>query len=246
MTASNYERPPITEAVIELRYADNLSSRAMERIHSQLKRRYDKSEKVSTVQFSFDPKEDKLDRTPAEFIGYKLTNKDQTDVVQIKPNSMSCSRLAPYCGWGDFEARARHDWDVWRKIVKNINATRIGVRYINRIDIPFVKDGKIDIEDYLTVVPRYPEPNLLRSFAKYTMQVRGDFVEEPFHLTINCNTVKSPLINHFSIVLDLDLSTSVEIPKRNDQLWELINKMRRHKNDAFEMCVTDEARSLFN
>ena len=122
---------------------------------------------------------------------------------------------------------------------------RIGVRYINRIDIPFKKGNKIDVEDYLTIFPKYPEPQLLTSFSKYTMQIIGPFSIEGFYLIINTNVVKSPLIDHFSIVLDLDLSPQGDMPQRNDKVWEMINQMREYKNNAFEMCITDKARELF-
>ena len=77
------------------------------------------------------------------------------------------------------------------------------------------------------------------------MQIVGPFSDEGFKLRINTNVVQSPLIDHFSIVLDLDLSPQGDIPQRNDEIWEMINLMRGHKNNAFEMCITDKARELF-
>ena len=158
---------------------------------------------------------------------------------------MVCSRLAPYNGWESFEPWVRKNWKIWRKITKYTKIKRIGVRYINRIDIPAKTGDIIDIEDYLTVFPKYPEPHLLTSFTKYTIQIEGPFSIEGFYLIINTNVVKSPLIDHFSIVLDLDLSPQEGIPQKNDKIWEMINQMREYKNNAFEMCITDKARELF-
>ena len=192
-----------------------------------------------------DPRTKIITEIPEEFEAHKLTSKDQADVVQIKTNAMVCSRLAPYTGWENFEPRARENWEIWRKTAKHTKIKRIGVRYINRIDIPARKGDIIDIEDYLTIVPKYPEPHLLTSFTKYTMQIKGPFSIEGFNLNINTNVVKPPLIDHFSIILDLDLSPQGDMPQRNDKVWEMINQMREYKNNAFEMCITDKARELF-
>ena len=245
MTNPQYKRPPITEAVIEIRLEDSLSEVVVEKIHNQLEKSYERSEKISYIGARLDPGKKEIVKIPDKFAGYKLTSKDQADVVQIKLNAMVCSRLAPYNGWENFEPRARKDWEIWRKISKPTKLKRIGVRYINRIDIPFKKGDKIDVEDYLTIFPKYPEPHLLTSFSRYTMQIVGPFSVEGFYLIINTNVVKSPLIDHFSIVLDLDLSPQGDMPQKNDKLWEMINQMREYKNNAFEMCITDKARELF-
>ena len=196
MTSHQYKHPPITEAVIEIRLEDSLSESVVEKIHKRLKKSYESSETISLVGIRLDPKKEKIERIPDEFEAYKLTSKDQADVVQIKPNAMVCSRLAPYNGWVNFEPRARENWEIWRKTAKHTKIKRIGVRYINRIDIPFRKEDKIDIEDYLTIVPKYPEPHLLTGFTNYTMQIKGPFSIEGFYLIINTNVVKSPLIDH--------------------------------------------------
>ena len=245
MTRLQYIRPPITEAVIEIRLEDSLSEKVVENIHNRLKINYESSEGISSIGIIFDHRKKKFTKMPDEFLGYKLTSKDQSDVVLIKPNAMVCSRLAPYNGWENFEPRARENWKIWKNTAKHNKIKRIGVRYLNRIDIPFRKGHKIDIEDYLTVFPKYPEPHLLKSFTNYTMQIMGPFYVEEFFLIVNTNVVKSPLIDHFSIVLDLDLSPQGDMPQRNDKVWEMINQMREYKNNAFEMCITDKARELF-
>ena len=245
MTSRQYKRPPITEAVIEIRLEDSLSRNVVEKIHSRLEKSYESSGPISSIGFEFHSKKKELVQLPEEFEGFKLTSKDQADIVQIKSNGMVCSRLAPYKGWENLEPRARENWEIFWKTVKHVNIYRIGVRYLNRIDIPFGKGSKIDIEDYFTIFPSYPEPHLLKSFVNYTMQIIGPFSAEGFKLTINTNVVRSPLIDHFSIVLDLDLSPQGKMPQRNDKIWEMINLMRGHKNSAFEMCITDKARELF-
>lgn len=246
MNKMPYTRPPITEAVIEIRFEENLSLDQMQKIRNDLQKNYSFSENIEEVGFKIDPKNKIMSKISEGIVGFKLTNEDQTEVSQIKQNSMVCSKLAPYSGWESFQPRAVADWDIWRKTTKNKKIDRIGVRFINRIDIPYITGVKIDLEDYLTVVPKYPEPDLISSFTEYTMQVKGPFVAEGFGLILNSHIVKSPLIDHFSVVLDLDLYPMGELPQRDDKIWELVNDIREHKNLAFEMCIKDNARKLFD
>ena len=47
-------------------------------------------------------------------------------------------------------------------------------------------------------------------------------------------------------ILDIDVSREANLPQNEDGLWELADRMRVHKNTAFEACITDRARELFN
>ncbi len=246
MKTPSYKHPPITEAVIEIRFEADLSRGSVEKINKKLKNRYGSSDAVSTVGFSINLKEGEVSRQDSS-LGFKLATSDQVDILQILPRTLAWSRLAPYTGWENFQPRAQSDWRACREIVGGTKLGRIGIRYLNRIDIPINKEEqKIRVEDYLTVYPSYPEPNLINGFDQYTLQVQGRFGVDGFNLTINSHVVKSPLINHFSVVLDLDLSVQGEPPQHGDRIWEMVNNMRDHKNSAFEQCITDKARELFS
>jgi uncharacterized protein (TIGR04255 family) len=55
----------------------------------------------------------------------------------------------------------------------------------------------------------------------------------------------APLINHVSMVLDIDVFRTEQIPGRDNDLWTCIDAVRPLKNTIFEACITDEARRLF-
>ena len=65
-------------------------------------------------------------------------------------------------------------------------------------------------------------------------------------LALNTATVAPPLIGFVSLALDLDVFREANLPQRDDDLWDIVNRMRGHKNRIFESCITDRARTLFN
>lgn len=244
----NYKKPPITEAIIELRLEAPIEEKAIQKIQRKLSKDYEYSKTILKKEFSLDTEEMKISevRQEVEFEGFMLTSKNECDVVQIKRNAMICSRLAPYTGWENFAPRARKNWGIWRKSTKKLRLSRIGVRYINRIDIPIKERKGIRLEDYLTVVPQYPEPSLIKVLTNYTMQITGSFSAENFQIVVNTNVTRSPLIDHLSVILDIDLSPQDSLPQSDDNIWHLVDEIREHKNNAFEMCITDLTRELFS
>src|SRR6202007_3259742 len=90
---------------------------------------------------------------PIETLGNRLSTEDQTQIVLAWPAQFVFSQLAPYPGWDVFFERFRRDWGLWKRTLGYRKITRIGVRYINRIDIPAAITPIIQQEDYLNIYP---------------------------------------------------------------------------------------------
>jgi uncharacterized protein (TIGR04255 family) len=134
---------------------------------------------------------------------------------------------------------------MWRKTAGPSELARIGVRYVNRLDIPLEGTGRIQVEKYLRVSPQLPD-ELGDPMSTYAMQVVLPLGSDDCGLILNSSTVPSPLVGFASFVLDLDVYCETSLPRRDDELWTLLDKMRDHKNRLFERCITDAARVVFN
>jgi uncharacterized protein (TIGR04255 family) len=242
---AKYKRAPITEAVIEIRLAAALPKEMVDAIHTRLRRKYPNSMVQNAERVKLDMKERQVTFDEREQ-QYRLSSLDQTDILLITRLNVVCSRLAPYESWEAFQPRAVDDWNQWKQVVGYQKIARLGIRYINRIDIPIGENSKVDVEEYLKVVPQYPEPEVISSFDKYTMQITSRFGKENFSLIVNTSTVPSPLVDHLSIAFDLDIGMTENVPQRDDTMWAAFDVMREHKNRLFEACITDKARELFN
>jgi uncharacterized protein (TIGR04255 family) len=241
-----YKRPPITEAVIELRFAHPAGQRDVEKAAKRLRGEYFYSDPEANSSVSFDMTTQKAD-VKTEWTGIKLSSLDRTDVLSFRTASFFCSRLAPYSDWESFRDRAIRGWEVWRSTVGSPpELARIGVRYINRIDIPVEGSaGQIETKRYLRLSPELPS-ELNEPMLNYAMQVVLPLGTGDCRLTLGSGTVPSPLIGHVSLVLDLDVFRETDLPRRDDELWTLLNDMRGHKNRVFESCITDSAKALFD
>ncbi|SHH25628.1 TIGR04255 family protein [Bradyrhizobium erythrophlei] len=246
MSSSPYRRPPITEAVVELRLADPIGIDEVEKIRDRLTGDYPvPPQLLQNISFTAGPG-DQNNRAQVEFAGYRLSSADAINVAIIGPQNVSASRLAPYSGWEEFIAYARRNWAVWRKVAGWREVSRIGVRYINRIDVPNPDERPVPIDDYLVFRPVFPEFEGWQSVESFAINGAMDIANSPFKLILNAGSTPSPLIRTVSFLLDIDISQQGNLPRSDDDLWALIDQIRLHKNRIFEASITDLSRELFS
>ena len=238
-----YKQPPITEAIIEFRSTSPFDAKQRAKGRSKLQKSYEKhvAEKQQTVGFKIQRGGDSVANTTFSDLDRFMSN-DMTEQLQITERSIVISQLAPYVGWETFGERVRRDWKNWRTAVGFLPIIQLGIRYINRIDIPIV-DGAGHYEKYLTVYPKLPE--LIDQTIGHSLNVRTKLPDIDGDLNLNSAVVPSPLPNHIAIMLDLDFMRIFQKPPSDDELFEALNIFRTQKNKTFEACITDDARKMF-
>src|ERR1700682_6829116 len=109
MSSSPYRRPPITEAVLELRLADPIEIDQVDKIKDRLADDYPVPPQImQNISITTGPGDQ--NRAQVDFGGYRLSSADATNVAIIGRQHFSASRLAPYIDWEDFTGRARRNW----------------------------------------------------------------------------------------------------------------------------------------
>ena len=245
MTDFQYKRAPITEAVVEFRSPKPIDVSKYPKAIKKLKKHYSDYTARPTQAYEF--KIEQNSKPEARKIGSQLQHrffsKDMRQQLRINDIALLFSQLAPYEGWELFNQRIIRDWEAWKSVVGFRPINRIGMRYINRIDLP--KTGDIvRYEDYVTVYPTLP--SLLDPSIFHSVNVRVTLDDIDSILNLNSAMVESPLPNHLAIVIDLDIIRVFQSPPSDEESYAFVNKARRKKNDIFESCITDKARELFN
>jgi uncharacterized protein (TIGR04255 family) len=143
-----YAKAPITEAVIELRCKEPVEPAAIEKVAKLFLKEYPFDEPQQQLDIRVEPTGARLE---TRYLGKRLGSVDRTDILVFGSENFVSSRLAPYTGWEDFFARTKAGWDAWRDQIGNRELSRIGVRFINRIDIPILKGEIIEEEKYLNL-----------------------------------------------------------------------------------------------
>ena len=177
--------------------------------------------------------------------GYRLANDDQTDIVILGPRGVTAARLPPYPGWNYLRDRANAAWQEWKKETARHPIERLGVRYINRIDVPIDAVVPFRVQDYVTFYPTVT-PITDKDPLGYFVQVVIPTLSPKWNATLTSTTLGADEVpRHVSLILDIDVMRTVDIPLNDTQLWPTIDEAQALKNDIFERCITPTARKLF-
>jgi len=246
MIQNLYKQPPITEAVIEIRFAHPHEKSKIEKFIKKIKGTYADYQKSISYKLDIDISNIQQNEPKAKAIQqlvHRFSSEDMTQQLLLNESSFVVSQLAPYCGWNDFIGRFIRDWKVWKKCLGFNEIKQIGVRYINRLDIP-VPEPTIDSSQYVNIYPEIPE--ILGPNSSYAIQATIPIDELKSVLALNSAVVASPLLDHMSLVIDQDIVKTVELPQNDESIYSFLNEVHTKKNSVFESCITDKARELFN
>lgn len=240
-----YKHPPIAEAVIGLTFESDTNVAELDKAQRKLGKFYPNHQPLRQikVQFTVSPTAHHGQNALDEEVGHRRSTNDQTEIAILKKNSITVSQLAPYVGWEKFLQRFKRDWDTIKQAIGFRPIKQIGVRYINRIDIPFEGIG-VRMADYLKALPNIPDQ--FGVVSGYSVSAEVQMPDIHCVLRLNSGAVPSPLPKCVSVILDLDLIRNQEAPQSDSEISATLEKMRERKNAFFESAITENARELFN
>lgn len=242
----NYPRPPVVEAVIEFVTETRISSDTLDAMATRLASEYPEHNLEKDIEVRIDGTgAAPTVHTSDESQRHRLTSDDQADIVIFSPTNLATVRLGSYQGWDSLYQKARRNWRLWSKGPAGRKISRIGLRYINRLDIPNDGRDEMSLHDYLTFVPLVP-PISQKPMASFLIQVTKPTIDPNWDANLlSTIVVPSPLVNHMSILLDIDVFRTRDIPSKESEMFEVLQQGRNLKNSIFETCVTNTARALF-
>ena len=252
LESPHYDKAPIAEAVIDLRLGVAIKKRTQDKLVKKIARSYYRFETLQAIDVNIDTTGGSV-RVDQALVGHRIASEDQLDLVTVQPNRLTVSRLAPYPGWEALEERAKDTWNTWRDLAGNSQINRVGVRFINRFDLPVEmiaadpsKPPGVNLSDYLTIHISDPVMNH-NPMDNYLLQITRDAKMPNWKHSITSTVINpAPLINHMSILLDIDVFRTQEIPLHPDRLWDVVSEARKIKNDIFERCITNATRELIS
>jgi uncharacterized protein (TIGR04255 family) len=241
-----FPNAPITEALIDIKVqlpeATNLS--ILSTYHEIIKQNFpNKKERIAWqggIEFE-EGQEPKLSAPLGGPDGYLFTSSDEKRVVQARMDGFTYSRLKPYTCWEEFMYEAKELWKLYVEIAGPLSISRLGLRYINRIDIP------IPIRDFKEYILTFPEiaPEIPRELNDFFMQVVIQDSDIDIK-TILTETIDKSCLNDLTIplIFDIDVFKESKLSIESD-FWSDFKYMQELKNRIFFNSVTDKAKELF-
>jgi len=179
-------------------------------------------------------------------LGHLFRRSDGLRAIQAVLDRFIYSWLPPYETWEPFVAEAEEWWLKYRQLARPQHINRVGVRFINKIEIPA---PQVEISDYLRTNVQL-SPVLPQELEGFFMQTAILLTEYSSKCQIVSTVVPPSGPDRTALILDIDVWKDVDLPVPSDQLDEVINsslsELRAAKNFVFEASITDATRMVIN
>lgn len=238
-----YNNSPIIEAVCEFRFTDDSSwditipgliyedvrvefPNKTQRIHQEVN--------ISTTQ---EPSGKIQSQVQKSEIAVFLTRNEKT-LINVGPRTFSINQLKPYITWTDFKSRIEYAFNKLIRRVEDASIQRIGLRYINRIEIP----GKdMDLKDYFEFRP-FLGPKLPQNLNSFIIGCIFPHFDERDTCKVQLTNAVPEKNENSAFILDIDYALAKPKSISADQSLEWVEKAHDSIESTFEGCISQSIR----
>ncbi len=239
-----YENPPLVEVVCEFRFEPSQpwDWTIPGLIYDRVKSEYPKKRQQNIVEVEFKAEqEETAQRIKGGIARMQFLRPDERALLQVGPDLLTVNHLRPYPNWKVFKEMIVRTLRVYREVAAPKGIRRIGLRYINKIEIP---EPRVEIEDYLLAVPQVPEV-IPQVFAKFVQRVEVPFEQANGLLILQTGSMQQEERAETAFMLDLDFVTLQADKVALDAAMDWVEQAHDHVERTFEACITDNTRELF-
>jgi uncharacterized protein (TIGR04255 family) len=237
-----YTNPPIIEAVCEFRFTHDTEWDATVPglIYSAVQDRFPRKEQRITQEIAVSPQSptegDVKVQTSERTV---FLTKDKNKQIQIAPRLLAINRLKPYTKWEDFKADIEYAYDILTSNVDLKGLQRVGLRYINLIEIPSSGTEKIDLEDYFEFRPELGLELSKTPMIDFIVGCLQQYAEERDLCRTQLRTSGGT-----SFILDMDYFLAKPETIALDQALKWVDEAHTNIVTVFENCITDTLRDV--
>jgi len=236
---------PIVEAVIDIRArpaSDLVESELKYQVESLLEG-YEFLDSNQEFQHEFKLEQGTQPSSQIRFDwkGLRFQSGDKKHIAQFNRDGFVFSRLEPYQDWDQFYDESIRLWNVYMQAAKPTAIDRLGLRFINRVELPF---GEFQFEGYMNSPPQPPE-GLDIPFIGFTHQDSFTAPSHPYVIN-RVVTIRPPSENKGPILIfDIDVINTTEFELDGEtELTRRFLEMRWFKNKTFFGSISDKTLQL--
>lgn len=240
-----FERAPITEALLDIRVQlpNQINLARLATFQDGVKERYPTKRERVSWQFGFQVKPETVPDTfkpSGRPDGYLFLSPDERQLVQARLDGFTFNRLKPYDKWVAFREEAKQLWLHYIRIATPERITRLGLRYINRIEIPMPIR---ELSDYILTTPEMA-PELPQSLDSFFMRL---VVRDPNSQAVAIITLTmEPVIDQkvLPLIFDIDVFREAVFNSNDNGIWDTMEKLHELKNIIFFKSITEKTKEL--
>lgn len=238
-----YANPPIVEAVCEFRLTPDtpwdmtIPGLIYEKVREVFPHREQRV--IQEVEITTGPAGLQQQIRTSERI--LLFADDRKTFVQLGTRLLAINSLRPYPTWAGFKPKIERAFEALSRTVEIRGLERIGLRYINQIEIP---SSPVRLENYFHFY-LFLGPQLPQDMADFIAGSDFFFAKRLDRCRVQLRPAPSSTPECTALMLDIDYflaqEKGIEVRAAMDWVEEAHDKVE----EVFEGCITDSLRNLF-
>ena len=234
-------KAPITEAIIDFQFADteNIEFDNIKSLEEILVKDFPEIQpkRISKITTMISPAGPVTEISDEGFHGIVCSSEDNIKVIQILTDRFALSYLKPYSNWIEFESDVLGYWQIVQKKLSISALKRIGVRFINKIemDLPV-----LDFNDYFRSIPQI-DPELPQSLLGFHQQFAFQFPDKNSLAIVALNFENIDQTKQVAnMLLDIDVGYTGLMDTGAARLKKILSELRDYKNLIFYKMITQK------
>jgi len=238
-----YQKPPIVEVVCEFRFipSEPWDLTVPGLVYGRMRKNFPIRRQVRKTEML--EVRDAAEIRPEIRIQdwMRFLREDEKAFVQIGPDLIAVNHLEPYPTWEGFEPIVHQCFEEYSDTTKPKGVRRIGLRYINRIELA---SEQIELEDYFLIYP-HVGPDLPQQFPVCIAGIEVPYQDGRDTLRLQLTSAEPKAPGNVAFLLDLDYFLARAEALEITSALEWVSDAHKVVQGAFEACLTDRLRKEF-
>ena len=241
--SKKYQNPPIIEAVCEFRFSLDtkwdlaIPGLLYEKVKADFPVREQRLFQEVEIKQSAQGVEQIMH--PRERIVF-LDNENRV-LIQVGERLLAINCLKSYPTWTKFVSLIRYSFKAINEVVKLKQVQRIGLRYINRIEIA---DLNVKLDNYFDFRPSLGD-RLPKNIGNFMIGCVIPFKDMTAECDLKLMRGVPQKNGNMAFILDIDYYLKQSKDAFIDDICDWIEKAHAQVENIFEGCITDRLRIIF-
>jgi uncharacterized protein (TIGR04255 family) len=238
-----YRNPPVIEAVCEFRFEPSVpwDLAIPGLVYEKIREGFPKRRQTKVFEVSLAGAPTGVEQRVQSIDRMQFFREDEKALIQVDRDLLAVNHLKPYPTWQDFLPLIRQGFDAYRQVANPKGVLNIGLRYINRIEIP---GQRAKLEDYFEFRP-FVGPNLPQEFGAFIVGIQASFENSRDNLRLQIASAAIEAPDSVALMLDLDYHLSQPGQVLLDNVFEWMEIAHGHVEETFEACITERLGEMF-
>ena len=238
-----YKNPPAIEVLFEIFFSETQSNLTLfGDFYQKVKNDYPRQEQLRNVGFEMNFTQGVVQTKQINQGNMmRFSKDDNSQLVQISQNLLTVNKLKPYLGYDSFKENVKNVMHSYLELAKPKYFERIGMRYIDRIQIP---ESDFELDKYFNFSLNFANEEF-STINGISFKVQLTPKHKTHQLSVTLNSVISSENGKSEFILDTYDTFILQKETSEDYILSVLDEAHENIQYIFEAVITDSARNLF-